>query len=76
MTNKAHTGAELLEMILKLLTVERWYVGLEVYDLLKDSGWLNTGDLELHKGLTETKAYRRTQNALRDASGKGLLERN
>ena len=62
--------------MLTQLVQEHRYMSLEVFDLLKNSGWLNAKDLELHKGLTETKAYRRTQNALRDASAKGLLERN
>ena len=76
MTDKAHTGRELSVLILDQMINERWYLGSEVYDLLLNSGKLNTADLELHKGGNETKSYRRTQNALRDLAKGERLERN
>ena len=76
MTDKAHSGSELAQMAVKLMSPGRWYLGSEVYKLLVNSGLLNDEDFELHSGGTETKAYRRTQNGLLAATKNGQIERN
>ena len=76
MTDKAHSGAELAQMAVKLMSLGRWYLGSEVYELLVNSGLLNDEDFEFHRGGTEKKSYRRTQNGLRDAAKNGKIERN
>jgi hypothetical protein len=76
MKNEAHSVKQILVFLLEVMQEGRYYHVSELYDLLIHSGKLNEHDLQPHSGGTETKAYRRTANALRDGSNQGILGRN
>ena len=76
MVGRAHTGKEILQMIVQLAEVGRYYSGQELYVILEKSGWLNTFDLQNLPNGKETRARRRLQNALRDGLKSNVLESN
>jgi hypothetical protein len=76
MAERAKSGKELLALVLRILPPGRYYVAEEIYNLLHREGYLLPADLEMHSGGTETKAYRRLQNGLRDGAKAQQIQKN
>jgi len=76
MVGEAHTGKEILGMVIQLAEIGRFYSAHELYILLEQSGWLNTLDLQHLPNGKESRAKRRLQNALRDGLKLNVLESN
>jgi hypothetical protein len=76
MADRAKSGKELLALVLRILPPGRYYTLKQIYDLLDREGYLLPADLEMHKGETETKAYRRLQNGLRDGAKTRHIQKN
>lgn len=76
MGDQAKGANELLAIVLRILPPGRYYSHKEILDILDKEGYLAPADLEPHSGGTETKAYRRLQNGLRDGAKAQVIQKN
>jgi hypothetical protein len=76
MGNRAKSGQDILSIVLRILPSGRYYTALEIYGMLNDGGYLTPADLTVNSGGTETKSYRRLQNALRDGANALQIQKN